>query len=139
MNYSPSLRKLRMAQAVQEIREPAEPSSASLPNASDGTHASEIRPSCLDSVSIPNPFDRSITIDELEMRLLNEGPPIPAHWSKGALLNVRNRGDYYVITLYPEEEDPRHPERAMRFANTWTCQDFVSKWYSRETADPRAR
>lgn len=64
---------------------------------------------------------------------------VPAHWSKGALLNVRNRGDYYVITLYPEEEDPRHPERAMRFANTWTCQDFVSKWYSRETHDPRAR
>lgn len=64
---------------------------------------------------------------------------IPMYWSKGALLNVRNRGDHYCITLYPEEFDPRHPERAMMFPNTWTCQDFVSKWYSRETADPRAR
>lgn len=64
---------------------------------------------------------------------------VPAHWSKGALLNVRNRGDHYCITLYPEEFDPRSPERAMIFPNTWTCQDFVSKWYNRETADPRAR
>lgn len=64
---------------------------------------------------------------------------VPAFWSKGALLNVRNRGDDYCITLYPEEFDPRHPERAMMFPNTWTCQDFVSTWYARENPDPRAR
>lgn len=68
-----------------------------------------------------------------------EAIEIPSHWPKGALLNVRNRGDHYCITLYPEEFDPRSPERAMMFPNSWTCQDFVSRWYSRETADPRAR
>lgn len=135
MSYSPSLRKARMAQTVseikpldlraplpkevfeevraeiEEVRSASDLSSAGLTTASDGTQASEIRP-------------------EFE---------IPPHWSKGALLNVRNRGDCYVATLYPEEFDSRHPERAMMFPNTWTCQDFVSKWYSRETADPRAR
>lgn len=80
-----------------------------------------------------------LTVNEFELRLGHEGDPIPPNWVKGQLLNVRNRGDYYVITLYPEEEDPRHPERALRFSNTWTCQEFVSKWYALESADPRAR
>lgn len=63
----------------------------------------------------------------------------PADWRKGALLNVRNRGEAYVITLYPEEFDDRHPERSMRFTNLGECQDFVSKWYAAEHHDPRAR
>ncbi|RQS63848.1 hypothetical protein DID98_02910 [Burkholderia sp. Bp8984] len=63
----------------------------------------------------------------------------PADWRKGALLNVRNRGDAYVITLYPEEFDEEHPERSMRFTNLGECQDFVSRWYAAEHHDPRAR
>ncbi|ABI86463.1 hypothetical protein CH72_643 [Burkholderia ambifaria AMMD] len=63
----------------------------------------------------------------------------PAYWSKGALLNVRNRGDAYVVTLYPEEFDERRPERALHFTNLGLCQGFVSRWYSRESHDPRAR
>ena len=66
-------------------------------------------------------------------------PVIPLHWSKGALLNVRNTGPDYCVTLYPEEFDPRHPERAMRFTNPAHCQNFVSNWYSRQSYDPRAR
>lgn len=155
MSYSPSLRKARMAQAVErstvqldigtlppgfgatvgppveiEIRDLAEPFSASLPIASDGTQASEICPE-----------DETVVIEEV-FDLHDPNCPIvivPTHWSKGALLNVRNRGDAYVITLYPEEFDPRHPERALTFPNTWTCQDFVSRWYAREAPDPRAR
>jgi hypothetical protein len=69
-----------------------------------------------------------------------EPPPlaIPADWQLGALLNVRNGGEHYVVTLYPEEFDPRHPERAIRFGNPATCQEFVSKWYARQHFDPRA-
>ena len=66
----------------------------------------------------------------------NQPPP---DWRKGALLNVRNRGDAYVITLYPEEFSDEHPERALRFTNLGECQDFVSKWYAAEHHDPRAR
>ena len=66
-------------------------------------------------------------------------PEPPQHWQKGALLNVRNYGDQYIITLYPEEFDYRHPEKALTFTNPGRCQDFVSKWYAREAADPRAR
>jgi hypothetical protein len=63
----------------------------------------------------------------------------PPDWRKGALLNVRNRGDAYVITLYPEEFSDERPERALRFTNPAECQDFVSKWYAAEHHDPRAR
>lgn len=63
---------------------------------------------------------------------------VPEHWSPGALLNVRNAGADYIVTLYPEEYDPVHPERAMRFPNPARCQDFVSKWYARQSHDPRA-
>lgn len=62
----------------------------------------------------------------------------PAHWGRGALLNVRNTGSDYLVTLYPEEYDAKHPERAMRFAHSGLLQDFVSKWYMRENRDPRA-
>lgn len=62
---------------------------------------------------------------------------IPADWPHGALLNVRNQGDY-VVTLFPEEYDYRHPERALRFPNPAECQNFVSNWYARQSFDGRA-
>jgi len=64
---------------------------------------------------------------------------VPPFWTKGQLLNVRNADEYYAVTLYPEEADPRHPERELRFTNTALSQNFVSAWYSRENHDPRAR
>jgi hypothetical protein len=63
----------------------------------------------------------------------------PADWRKGAHLNVRGDGSGFVITLFPEEFDDRHPERALRFTNTGECQAFVSDWYASEHHDPRAR
>jgi hypothetical protein len=66
----------------------------------------------------------------------------PASWHKGQLLNVRNRGEFYVVTLLGEEDEPPlkpAPNGALRFTNTARCQDFVSAWYSREHFDPRAR
>lgn len=63
----------------------------------------------------------------------------PADWQKGVLLNVRNYGAEYIVTLYPEEWDTERPERAMHFTNLGLCQDFVSAWYQRESHDPRAR
>lgn len=62
---------------------------------------------------------------------------IPEDWTHGALLNVRNQGDY-VVTLFPEEYDYRHPERALRFPNPAECQNFVSAWYARQSFDGRA-
>lgn len=64
---------------------------------------------------------------------------LPRGWAKGAHLNVRNTGAEYRITLFPEEFDPLQPERCLRFTNTAECQNFVSRWYSRESHDPRAR
>lgn len=63
----------------------------------------------------------------------------PADWTKGQLLNVRNHGDAYIITRYPDEYDREHPERSMRFTNLGECQNFVSDWYARQSHDPRAR
>lgn len=63
----------------------------------------------------------------------------PIDWPLGALLNVRNGGDTYRVTLHPEEYDQRHPERCLQFSNPALCQDFVSQWYSRQHHDPRAR
>ena len=63
----------------------------------------------------------------------------PEDWTKGALLNVRNAGECYNVTLYPEEADPRLPERTLKFTNPAKCQDFVSKWYARESHNPLAR
>lgn len=65
-------------------------------------------------------------------------PDIPEYWRHGALLNVRNAGDAYLLTLWPEEYDYRKPERGLRFTNPGECQDFVSRWYSRQNHDPRA-
>jgi hypothetical protein len=66
-------------------------------------------------------------------------PEPPAFWIKGQMLNIRNNGEHFIVTLYPEEFDPRHPERALRFPNSARAQDFISAWYSREHFDPRAR
>ena len=67
-----------------------------------------------------------------------EAPRVPADWMLGALLNVRNTGPEYVVTIFPEEFDYQHPERALRFTNTAQCQQFVSEWYARVYSDPRA-
>ena len=64
---------------------------------------------------------------------------IPSDWRKGNLLNVRNYGPEYVVTLYPEELDHDKPERALHFPNHGLRQAFVSGWYARESHDPRAR
>jgi len=64
--------------------------------------------------------------------------PIPLDWRKGQLLNVRNLGEFYAVTLLGEEFDVRHPERSLKFTNVAECQGFVSAWYSRESFDPRA-
>lgn len=66
-------------------------------------------------------------------------PTVPKGWTPGALLNVRATGDGYTLTLWPEEYDYRHPERAMFFPNQWLCQDFISQWYAKTLHDPRAR
>lgn len=58
---------------------------------------------------------------------------IPDDWRKGALLNVRNYGPEYIVTLYPEEYDPRSPERSLHFRNPAETQNFVSAWYARES------
>lgn len=68
----------------------------------------------------------------------HQGPSVPDSWTLGALLNVRNAGSQYIITLFPEEYDPRTPDRAMRFDSYADCQDFVSQWYARTWRDPRA-
>jgi hypothetical protein len=67
------------------------------------------------------------------------GEKYPSDWVKGMLLNVRNYGDAYVVTLHGEEYSIDRPERALRFTNPALCQDFVSNWYAREHCDPRAR
>jgi hypothetical protein len=61
-----------------------------------------------------------------------EGKAKAAGWSKGQLLNVRNAGSHYNVTLLGEEYDPRRPERCLQFTQPNDCQDFVSKWYARE-------
>ncbi len=57
-------------------------------------------------------------------------------WIKGQLLNVRNMGSHYNITLYGEEPDTRHPERSLKFTNPAECQNFVSRWYTPEPGRP---
>ena len=66
---------------------------------------------------------------------------VPPSWTKGQLLNVRNRGEYVVTLLGEEDEPPLRPapSGALRFTNSALCQAFVSAWYARESHDPRAR
>jgi len=63
---------------------------------------------------------------------------IPPDWNIGALLNVRNNGAEFLVTLFPEEYDYQKPERTLRFGNSSACQNFISKWYARQHHDPRA-
>jgi hypothetical protein len=63
---------------------------------------------------------------------------IPESWQRGALLNVRNMGEEYIVSLYPDEYDYRKPENGIRFPSAWECQNFVSNWYARPEVDPRA-
>jgi hypothetical protein len=81
-------------------------------------------------------------METLVAREVDEDPPSeshhpipPADWQLGQLLNVRNNGADYIVTLMPEEYDYRHPERALTFTNQAQCQNFVSAWYAR-TFDP---
>ena len=53
-----------------------------------------------------------------------------AGWIKGQLLNVRNAGTHYNVTLEGEEYDSRYPERCLQFQNSAECQNFVSEWYA---------
>jgi len=70
---------------------------------------------------------------------LEENIQVPADWREGELLNVRNFGEYYVITKYPEEYSPEHEDRCIKFADLGECQGFASDWYSHHSHDPRAR
>jgi hypothetical protein len=95
-----------------------------------------IKPESERIVSLPTQEDFEESTAEL---LLSTAP---ASWTKGQLLNVRNRGECYVVTLLGEEDDPPlkpAPNGALRFTNTALCQDFISKWYATEHHDPRAR
>lgn len=62
-------------------------------------------------------------IEQVEARCV-----YPAHWVPGQLLNVRNYGGDYVVTLMGEEIGD---DNTMKFNNTFDCQEFVSKWYAR--------
>lgn len=75
---------------------------------------------------------------EAEVVTIEPEIQVPADWRPGMLLNVRNTGADYTITLWPEEADPRKPERALHFTNLGECQNFVSTWYARQSHDPRA-
>ncbi len=86
-----------------------------------------------------NPESSQVAVPEPIDEPPQDAPGIPLDWRKGALLNVRQSADGYVVTLYPEEYDHERPERALRFSNPAQTQDFVSDWYSRQSADPRAR
>ncbi len=86
-----------------------------------------------------------LTSASIEVPVMPEPPSaeesvgVPPSWTKGQLLNVRNAGECYVITLLGEEFDSRYPERALKFTNQALCQNFISSWYAREHFDPRAR
>lgn len=56
-----------------------------------------------------------------------------AGWLKGQLLNIRNAGSHYNVTLLGEEYDPQNPERCLQFTNPNDAQDFVSRWYASES------
>ena len=61
-----------------------------------------------------------------------EGEPFiyPDFWTRGQLLNVRNAGSHYNVTVLGEEFDTRYPERTLQFPNSWECQAFISWWYA---------
>ena len=75
--------------------------------------------------------------DSVETELIDV-TAAPLDWVKGQLLNIRNAGSFYNVTLLGEEYDPRRPERCIQFNSSWEAQEFVSEWYSRSSHDPRA-
>ena len=77
--------------------------------------------------------------DETDEGVTASDPQPPSDWIVGQLLNVRNTGLEYVVTLLDEELDYRHPERALRFPNSAECQQFVSAWYARTWTPPLTR
>jgi hypothetical protein len=79
---------------------------------------------------------QSIAPPEVIADATPEEKALGAGWVKGQLLNVRNTGDGYVITLEGEEYDRTRPDRALRFTNPGDCQNFVSNWYAREPGRP---
>ena len=72
-------------------------------------------------IPAPAPISES-THETVEPTL--DTPDVPADWHPGMLLNVRNVGDSYNVTLWPEEFDTRHPGRCLRFTNTAEAQNF---------------
>jgi len=88
----------------------------------------------------PAPVTSPAMLPEPEPEIIApEAPEYPSDWHPGMLLNVRNTGPDYTITLWPEEADPRKPERALHFTNPGEAQNWISRWYSRQSHDPRAR
>lgn len=88
---------------------------------------------------MPAEFSEPVEVDTSDfIAAADVGPLVPTHWPYGCLLNVRNTGADYVVTILGEEYDPRHPERAIRFSHQGRLQDFVSRWYARQHHDPRA-
>jgi hypothetical protein len=109
------------------------------PPSADSMEAAEVALSDI----VKQALDQAIAPEQIvPAELLDDLPVAPVSWTKGQLLNVRNRGEFYVVTLLGEEDDPPlkpAPNGALRFTNTALCQDFVSKWYATEHHDPRAR
>lgn len=61
-----------------------------------------------------------------------ELPETPAHWQRGALLDVKRFGDgSYKVYLMGETGDQH---QWLDFPSAPQCQDFVSWWYARESA-----
>ena len=80
----------------------------------------------------PGPAISNVPVPEVEMVPEDtcNGRTYPKCWLRGQLLNVRNNGGYYTVTLLEEEFDPERPERAMVFTDNIEAQNFISHWYS---------
>lgn len=87
---------------------------------------------------VPTPVRHAVEVLLDDLLVEPDAPAPPPDWILGSLLNVRCTGPDYAVTLFPEEYDPRKPERTLRFTNSALCQGFVSAWYSRTYHDPRA-
>lgn len=77
------------------------------------------------------PGDRA-PIPAEDQTLSPEEKATHAGWIKGQLLDVKNMGSHYSITLLGEEYDPTQPHRTLKFTQINDAQDFVSKWYAPE-------
>lgn len=60
-------------------------------------------------------------------------PDVPAHWQRGALLDLKRFSDgSYRATLLGETYDPSEPIPCMEFDSSFAAQQFVSHWYMPE-------